>query len=281
MPNGSGEADPRAAPEGARASAPDDSGSASRATVSLTRGVEWVSESYPLPQDRGVHVSVYLVRAPGGNVLVDSGSFYHRESIREKLTRATGDEGITALLLSHSDYPHSANIGAFRESWGDFEIVASSGEPAVQGLPYARRSRIGEELEVAGRRFRFLDPPLADRSHTSWIYDPDEEVLFAADGFGAYHRAGEESMTSREVPGGIRPRDILDFHRDTLGWLRYVDPPRLEATLRRLVRERPVRWVAPIHGPPIAAQDLGAYVDSLVEAVASIASAYRVKGEAR
>jgi len=244
----------------------------------LTDAVEWIHEDYPLDDVRAVHVSVYLVRAPEGDVLIDSGSFHHRESIRSKLEAATGGRGIRALILSHSDYPHSANIGAFRREWGDFDIVASSGEPSVQGLPYARRSHIGQELDVAGRSFRFLDPPLADRSHTTWIYDVEDRVLFAADGFGAYHRRGRGHHTSRTVPGGIRTADVLDFHRDTLGWLRYVDPPRLEATLREIFDDHPVSWVAPIHGPPIHADDLDDYMERLVQAVARIAGEYRVPG---
>lgn len=248
------------------------------ADVRLTDDVEWICEGFPLDDERALHVSVYLLRAPEGFILVDSGSFYHRESIRGRLEAATGGRGIRALILSHSDYPHSANIGAFREKWGDFEIVASSGEPSVQGLPYARRSRIDEELEVAGRRFRFLDPPLADRSHTTWIYDLQDRILFAADGFGAYHRPGHVARTSRDTPGGIRGADVVDFHRDTLGWLRYVDPPRLEHTLRTLFDRHPVSWVAPIHGPPIAAADLDAYLDLLVDGVARIAAEYRVPG---
>lgn len=246
------------------------------AGLALTESVAWISEGFPLHDGRALHVSVYLLRAPEGHVLVDSGSFHHRESIRRKLDAATGGRGIRALILSHSDYPHSANIGAFRRAWGDFDIVASSGEPSVQGLPYARRSRIGQELEVAGRRFRFLDPPLADRSHTTWIYDTEDRILFAADGFGAYHRPEHVERTSRTTPGGIRGEDILDFHRDTLGWLRYVDPPRLERTLRNIFDEQPVSWVAPIHGPPIAAEDLDGYLDRLVEAVEAIADGYRI-----
>lgn len=275
----SGKTDERTGAAGGTETAPAETGATGGGkapTIPLTDGVEWVAESYELGPDRAVHVSVYLIRGPRGNVLVDSGSFYHRESIRDRVSRATEGEGIRALILSHSDYPHSANIGAFRERWGDFEIVASSGEPAVQGLPYARRSRIGEELEVAGRRFRFLDPPLADRSHTTWIYDLEDRVLFAADGFGAYHRPGDHHLTSPEIPHGIRGEDVLDFHRDTLGWLRYVAPPRLEATFQSLFRENPAAWVAPIHGPPIAAADLDGYLELLVEAVRRIAGEYRV-----
>jgi len=222
------------------------------------------------------HVSVYLIRTDQGNIVVDSGSFYHRDSIRDRLTTATRGEGISALILSHSDYPHSANIGAFRAMWGDFEIVASCGDPGIQGLPYARPAKMGQVLEVLGRRFRFLDPPLADRSHTTWVYDLESRVMFVADGFGNYHVPGQCHLVSSDLPQDDRAVQIHRFHRDTLTWLRYVDPSVMSRVIRRLFDDQPVSFVAPIHGNPIAASDLDAYLAHLDESVSSIAAGYQV-----
>ena len=240
------------------------------ASVALTRDVSWIAENYPLGEGRNVHVSVFLIRAGEQNILIDSGSFYHRESLVRRISSATAGEGIHSLVLSHSDYPHSGNIPAFRRRWGDFEIVASSGEPEIQGLPYARRSRIGGSLEVAGREIDFLDPPLADRSHTSWIYDRASRVLFVADGFGYHHADDETGLTSRQLPDGFRSEEIYTFHRDTLIWLRYADPAVLMGVLREMFAEREVSWVAPIHGNPIAAEHLDDYLERLEEAVRRI-----------
>ena len=240
------------------------------ASVPLTHDVSWIAENYPLGEGRNVHVSVFLIRAEEQNILIDSGSFYHRESLVRRISGVTAGEGIHSLILSHSDYPHSGNIPAFRRRWGDFEIVASSGEPEIQGLPYARRSRIGGSLEVAGRQIDFLDPPLADRSHTSWIYDRVSRVLFVADGFGYHHSDDETGLTSRQLPDGFRSEEIYTFHRDTLIWLRYADPPVLMGVLREMLEEREVSWVAPIHGNPIAAEHLDDYLERLEEGVRRI-----------
>lgn len=240
------------------------------AGVRLTREVSWIAESYSLGGGRNVHVSVYLIRAGGKNILIDSGSFHHRASLVRRISRATAGEGVHSLVLSHSDYPHSGNIPAFRRIWGDFEIVASSGEPEIQGLPYARRSRIGGSLEVAGRVLDFLDPPLADRSHTSWICDRASRVLFVADGFGYHHADDETGLTSRQLPDGFRSDEIHSFHRDTLIWLRYADPAVLMGVLGDMFAEREVSWVAPIHGNPIAAEHLDDYMERLEEGVRRI-----------
>ncbi len=233
--------------------------------------ISWVHECYP-EREGHLHVSVYLVRAPGGNILVDSGSFYHRDRLSRRIAEATGGTGIQALILSHSDYPHSGNIGAFRRAWGDFEIVASCADPDIQGLPYARRSRIGETLEVLGRRFTFLDPPLADRSHTTWVFDEEARVLFVADGFGCLHPPGSCDVAWGQLPRDGRDGGVAAFHEQTLRWLRYVDPERLMEALRAMLRRHPARWVAPIHGPPIAAPDLEDFLAALESAVRTIAS---------
>ncbi|MDX1396601.1 MAG: MBL fold metallo-hydrolase, partial [Gemmatimonadota bacterium] len=191
------------------------------ATRPIGRGVEWIHECFAEPDGRHVHVSVYLVRAPGGDILIDSGSFYHRESLSRRIGEATGGGGPGALVLSHSDYPHSGNIPSFRRDWGDFEIVASVANADIQGLPYARQAEIGGSLDVLGRRLTFLDPPLADRSHTSWIYDEEARTLFVADGFGTLHRPGECDRLWGDLPAGNRAAGIHEFHAQTLRWLIY------------------------------------------------------------
>lgn len=239
-------------------------------SVDLGGGVRWVRECFP-ESGGHLHVSVYLVRTRDGDILVDSGSFYHRESLAARIGEATGGRGIQALILSHSDYPHSGNIPAFRGAWGDFDIVASCAEPDIQGLPYARRARIGDTLEVLGRRFTFIDPPLADRSHTTWVYDGTSRILFVADGFGTIHAAGSCDVSWGELPLEGRAEGVAAFHAQTLRWLRYVDPERLMGTLRGMLERHPPVAVAPIHGPPIFAADLDAFLGDLERAVREIA----------
>lgn len=241
----------------------------------LTGDVSWIGECFPL-DGRHRHVSVYLTRHDGRYVVVDSGSFYHREAILDALERATDGEGIDALILSHSDYPHSANVSAFREAWGDFELVASSGSPEIQGLPEATRCEIGGSLSVRGRRYDFIDPPLADRSHTTWIYDRADGVLYTADGFGAHHRPGECAWVSSAFDDGISEERIRAYHETALAWLRYVDPEKVRGAIESIFAEYDVRYVAPIHGNPIAGADVDRYLDRLYRSIERISDAYDV-----
>jgi len=246
-----------------------------RPTINLTTDVEWINECFPT-QGRHEHVSVYLIRSGEKYIIIDSGSYYHRESIRVRILAATSQSGPGAIILSHADYPHAGNVNTFRREWGEIDVIASSGVPELQGLPYAKKSRIGGSQDVFGRKFSFIDPPLADRSHTSWIYDHASGVLFTADGMGNYHRPGQCGLTFGEFPGGVPLTDIYDFHRNALVWLRYVDPARLRAKLEAIYSQFDISYIAPIHGNPIAVKDLEAFMDRLIETASRIADEYKV-----
>lgn len=244
-------------------------------TVQLTEDLIWLHECH----DRGdvhEHVSVYLLESDEGYLTIDTGSFHHREAILTSLQETVGGDDLAAMVLSHSDYPHSANVDPIREAFPSVELYASSGSPASQGLGTANRCHIGSTMDVAGRQFSFIDPPLADRSHTAWIYDDESATLFTADGFGALHAPGRCDWTSGDYPSGIGAEEIHAYHRDSLVWLRYVDPSKLERALRDIFAEHGVERVAPVHGPPIDPGDVDRYLDRLVDAAARIAENYDV-----
>jgi flavorubredoxin len=245
----------------------------------VTDDVTWVSVCYP-HEDAHEHVSVYLVETAAGNVLVDSGSFHHEDEIMAGIEEATAGEGVDAIVLSHSDYPHSANIDEVRDTYDDVELVASSGAPELQGLSDARRCVIGENLDVLGRTFEFIDPPLADRSHTTWILDTESGVLFTADGFGNYHEPGECEYFSEDFEDSTPFEKVYEFHRDNLGWLRYVDAEKLRLAIDDIFESFEIRAVAPIHGNPVVEADVPAYLDRLERAAARIADEYEVPSAA-
>ena len=244
-------------------------------TVPVTETVEWASHCYD-HEGKHEHVSLYLLREGEDVVLVDSGSVYHREAITREIDAATDGAGPDAIVLSHSDYPHAANVSPLGADTDRVELVASSGAPDQQGLPDARKCEIGGRLDVKGRTFSFVDPPLADRSHTTWIYDHRDGVLFTADGFGNYHEPGECEYRSDEFADVTPTEAIYEYHRDNLVWLRYVDPEKIERTLDDIFESFDVNAVAPIHGNPIVGDDVAVYRDRLHAAITRIADEYEV-----
>lgn len=246
--------------------------------VQLTPDVTWINECYDIGP-KHLHVAVYLIDDGDGTILIDTGSFYHREAIAEQLRAIT--DGIDTIILSHGDAPHAGNVRAFNRTWDEVQLVAASGAPEIQGYPTDdyRPCEIDEDMHIEGRRFSFIDPPLADRSHTTWIYDHDSRVLVTADGFGNHHAAGECDLLSSEFDDGIPIDRIHDFHRDALRWLRYVDPGRMRHALESIFEAHEITYVAPIHGQPIAAADLDRYLDRLFESVRRISDSPRATAE--
>ena len=229
----------------------------------LTGDVAWLNECF-VHGSAHEHVSVYLIEHADESIVIDTGSFWHRDGILADIDALTDGAGPDAIILSHSDYPHAGNVGAIEARWGDVEVVASSGSPEQQGLAGARSVSLDTCEFVSGREFSFIDPPLADRSHTTWIFDHIDGILFTADGFGNYHQPGECAWTSVDFGDGIAADTIFQFHRDTLPWLRFVDPPALRRALMAVFAERDVQWIAPVHGNPIRGDAIETYLDRLV-----------------
>lgn len=245
--------------------------------VRVTEGLWWLNECFDRGPDHE-HVAVYLLESGGQYILIDSGSFFHRESILASIADVTDGEGPDAVVLSHTDYPHSANVRPLEERWGDYELVASCGVPSIQGLPSdARRSEVGESSTVQGRELRFVDPPLADRSHTSWMYDPDTGTLFTADGFGMRHDPGACESTATDRSDVSLDR-VYEYHVETLTWLPYADPETLSAAVDDVFDRHDVRCVAPIHGPPIEGDALESYRRAFRQAVERIADSEALPG---
>lgn len=247
-------------------------------TVQLTPDVQWINECYDVG-DRHLHVAVYLITEGDRSILVDTGSFYHREAILETIEEVA--DGIDTIVLSHGDAPHAGNVRAFDQRWDDVELVAASGSPEIQGYPISdfRPCQIGEDMVIEGRQFSFLDPPLADRAHTTWIYDHGSGVLVTADGFGNVHQPGECHLTTTQMEGTVPTDRIYEFHRDALRWLRYVDPGRMRRALEAIFESRDVSYVAPIHGNPIAAEHLPEYMERLTESVSRLSESPNAAAE--
>lgn len=239
-------------------------------TTGLTDTVDWINESYPLPNDRAVHVAVYVVHARDGPVVIDTGSFNDRDSIKTGIAEITGNSLLKAIILTHADLPHSGNLESLRELTEAGRVICGSSSPTLVGLGEAEKAPAGGSMMIAGDEFSFLHPPLADIQHSMWIYHHSSSVLFTADGFGNYHQPTNSALTTADMDSLPSVENIKAFHEDELPWLRYVDPPALTDALRTMFDEYDTSWIAPIHGNPIAREDRKTYLNRLERAIEEI-----------
>jgi len=213
-------------------------------------------------------MSEYLLRDETDTILVDSGSSHYREEIISEVNRLTDGGGPDVVLLTHSTLPHTENVPAFEDEWGETETIAATGRfPEVVGLPDAEVRQLNQPVEFAGRPFTCIHPLLTDVTVSQWAYDHESGVLFTAEAFGHYHDAENCGQTSAEMEGGIPMEHIDDFYMDKLPFVDFLDREKLGDAFEMLFDILDVTYVAPIHGTPVAAEDIDDYVDDVMQAL--------------
>lgn len=233
-------------------------------TVDLTDDVAWISHCHE-EDDRHTHLSQYVLRGEG-NVLIDAGAGDEHE-MKEAIRAATDDGTVDALLLTHSVLPHTQNVDSVQAEWEGVDVISASPVAEIVGLHDARPKVLNATEEVAGRTFSFLDPLMTDAVVSNWIYDHDAKVLFTAEGIGHYHSPGDCTKTSAEMDGGVPYEHVHAFHRDKLPYLECLDPEKLRAGFEAVREEFDIEWIAPMHGNPVAREDLDGYLDTVMRSV--------------
>lgn len=233
----------------------------------LVDDVHWIRNCHP-DDGRHLHMSEYLLRDGTDTILVDSGSSHYREEIISEVNRLTDGGGPDVVLLTHSTLPHTENVPAFEDEWGETETIAATGRfPEVVGLPDAEVRQLNQPVEFAGRPFTCIHPLLTDVTVSQWAYDHESGVLFTAEAFGHYHDAENCGQTSAEMEGGIPTEHIDDFYMDKLPFVDFLDREKLGDAFEMLFDILDVTYVAPIHGTPVAAEDIDDYVDDVMQAL--------------
>lgn len=246
-------------------------------TKQLTPELYWIENCYKT-NDHHVHISSYLIRANSKYILVDTGSHLHREEVELAIEDLTNGSGVDALLLTHSDLPHAANVQEFRSNW-DFDLYASftgsSASPEALDMGDATSASVGNSTKIFGRKFAFLWPALADVTNTMWILDKETNTLFTGDGFGNYHFPNQCNLTSREIQGSIEEELIRQYHRDALPWIKHITGEKLKDRLDQMFADYDINRIAPTHGNLIEKQDINEYRDKLIQSVDEISNHYK------
>ena len=241
----------------------------------LTSEVRWVSQCHEY-EDHHEHVSLYLLSRGDTHVLVDSGAQTARTEVQQTLDDALDGDALEAVVLTHADLPHSGNVPMLREVYPDIDVYSSSGLPGVVGLSDdVEKCERGETMSIGRREMSFINPPLQDIGHSTWVYDETDDVLFTADGIGNTHVPGDCLNVSTEFENDV-PRSAIDaFHRHKLRWLVYVNSEEIMNAVRELLERWDPAYIAPIHGNPIERESIDTYLDRMGRSLETIAEEQR------
>ncbi len=96
-----------------------------------------------------------VLRAPGANVLIDSGYVTHREATLARVREALEGEGLARLVNTHCHADHVGGNAAVRAAFG-CRVAIPAGE-AKHGSPWALRNVGTEEFDHHAEPFDFDD----------------------------------------------------------------------------------------------------------------------------
>jgi len=146
------------------------------------------------------------------------------------------------IWISHADADHVGNLSAVLEAAPEARIATSflgMGKMLMQGLPAARMHVLnpGDRLDLGDRMLTPVRPVYYDAPETLGFVDGCDDVLFAADSFGALLAAPVENAAA------LAPEALSDgmiaWARIDAPWLATVDRQRFAATLAALRRLDP------------------------------------------
>lgn len=194
-------------------------------------------------------VSVWLIRAEGGHVLVDSGPPQAADEVVSAVARATEGQGPRMLLLTHAQPDHAGGLEALRAAWNPPILCHKDEVPFVTG---GRRYRDLRPTTSAFWIGRFLlgggDPMLP----VARDLERGESVL----GMVVIHLPGPSPGHVgflHPADGAMICGDLVTHRRGTLDGppaLTTWDPAAAWASIGRLA-ELDYDHLLPSHGPPI------------------------------
>lgn len=202
-------------------------------------------------------VRVYVLLNDGCPLLFDSGSHIHRGRIMEDLRELLGTTAPGYVFLTHTELPHTGNLGAIIRAWPDTKLVVSSGIlPHVELPGWVMDDQVlyghaGTSGVYGGRTIGFLDAILKDQPGTHWMFDDTTGTLFTADAFGYLFPQEADTLFDDEIEEGV-PMDWLKrYHESAFRFLVKSSATKANADFARVFAKRHVRVIAPTHGNAI------------------------------
>lgn len=232
--------------------------------VTIADGIQWIGAddrtasifegAFPIPE--GVSYNSYLITGEG-TCLLDTCDSSVASRFWRKLRSALGDRKLDYMIIDHMEPDHGACISQVLETWPDVTVIGNEKTFDMMQNFYhmVPENRIvvtdGQELEVCGKRLRFVFAPMVHWPEVMFTYDVDDRILFSADAFGTFGALS-----------GALFADEADFDRVYLDEARryYANiVGKYGANVQRAFKKLEgvdIGMICPLHGP-IWREDLG------------------------
>jgi flavorubredoxin len=253
----------------------------------LTTGVWWIGDCFVFPARPGVrlqhaYTSAYLVSGTERSLVVDTGNPNDWDAINRHLDECLfeGAADVEWIFPTHAEVAHAGNTGRLLAKFPRAKLVADLRDHHLINPGLTDRfvqARVGDELDLGGRTFTFVDAIFRDLVSTIWGFDDKEGVLFCGDGlgFGHYHEAEHCGKLTEEIPDLPIQELTGEFMEAALYWTRLKSAaPHVERLKRLIDIELDVQLIAPAHGSPII--DPAVTVPAILDGIEAVAEKRRL-----
>lgn len=203
--------------------------------------------------DRALHIpnSVYLID-DRASLLFDTLSPASTDRLLDELAGVL-DAGLDYLVVSHPDVPHAGNARRVLEAYPDCTLIApryGTGHELYH-LADAELVGAGDTLELGRHTVAFHEATFPDAAVHLWMSERTTGTLFPVDWFGFPHRDDECDRLVEEFDHALDVDRLVQFHGRVMFWYQYVDVPKVQREMRRVITEFDPDVVAPAHGNPV------------------------------
>ncbi|HSQ06170.1 MAG TPA: FprA family A-type flavoprotein [Chromatiaceae bacterium] len=230
--------------------------SAHRAAVEVAPGVHWIGALDPtlrtfdiiLKTANGTTYNAYLVRGTDGVAIVDTVKAEFADEFFARLESVARYDEIKAIVLNHLEPDHSGALPELMRRAPQATLYISTRansmlkallKPADGALEYTTVGT-GDEVDLGGRRLRFLHTPFLHWPDTQCTYLVEGQVLFSGDVFGC-HYCDNRLFNDR----------VGDFRFSFDYYYAHIMRPFKQHVMEalRLIEPLPLKIIAPTHGP--------------------------------
>ena len=165
----------------------------------LKEGIYWVGEIDPdrklfeeiTPLPDGTSYNSYLIKGEKKTALIDTIEPAFAGNLLERL-QSLGIEKLDYIVSNHSEQDHSGSIPMVLEKYPEAKVLLTPrAVEMLTDLVDVDREKLqtvedGEEVDLGGRRLRFIHAPWLHWPETMFTYLPDDAALFPCDLFGSH-----------------------------------------------------------------------------------------------
>lgn len=229
------------------------------------------------PQDwfqvgREIHIPQNAYLFVGERTLLfDTLSPASRTEVVQIVEHILGGRTLDYLVISHPDVPHAGNTMRLLRAFPGVTLVAPKvGDThALYHLDEAMKVAPGDTIDLGGFTLAFHEATFLDAPISTWMTETTHKMLLPVDWLGFPHMDGECLRFVDELEHDVTIDRLTEFHGRVFFWFQYVNAPKVQREIDRLIARFNPSMIAPAHGLVIR-QEPVRYMEMMKAVVAGI-----------